>query len=638
MQAREQTGMNDSTPKLFNHGRENWGTKIGVILAVAGSAVGLGNFLRFPGQAVNNGGGAFMIPYIVSLLLLGIPICWCEWTMGRLGGRRGVNNPPGILAAIWDHPLARFVGALQLMLPVVIYMYYVFVESWCLFYAIKFFGGAFSDLFAEATAAARGHDATVNSVVGASADFFGKHCGLGQNGSVFSVLREGSFSLMLGCVIVSFAANFYLIYRGVARGIEAFCKIAMPLLIGCALVILVRVLTLPNISAGLGFMWNPDWAMLAEPSVWLAAAGQIFFSLSLGFGLILTYASYLRPDDDVVLSGLSATSANEFCEVVLAGLIVVPTAFLFLGPENAKGSTFGLGFVTLPSIMHFMPAGRFFGGLWFGLLWLAALTSSLSMLQPAIAFLEQGFGLRRRGSVAVLGLITILGALPIMYFSKNAVALDHADFWVSQLMIYICATGQVLIFGWVLGARRGVDEAHRGAELRLPPGFGFVIRYVTPTFLIVVFVAWVYVHAPGYVNSMNPSLQGSAAYRAVFEQAAYKKLGREWLGLAEDADVPARDKLDEHQADMVARRQAELLGPITEAPPASLPDWLCAIEPAAAAAKKDARTQAAIARGVFIGLVLLLVATVLLSHVAYRRRFARIIEEYRSTEYEESKA
>ncbi len=622
--------MSEPTPLLNSDDRENWSSRIGVVLAVAGSAVGLGNFLRFPGVAVNNGAGAFMIPYIVSFLVLGIPICWCEWTMGRLGGRRGVNSPPGILTAIWDHPSSRFIGALQLMLPVVIYMYYVFVEAWCLFYAIKFFGGAFDDLFAQATAGATGHDAVVKKVVGASNDYFDNACGLTAHGSVFSLT-----SIMLGCVALSFGANFYLIYRGVTRGIEAFCKVAMPLLIGCAVLILIRVLTLPGISMGLGFMWNPDWPKLADPSVWVAAAGQIFFSLSLGFGLILTYASYLRPDDDVVLSGLSATSTNELCEVVLAGLIVVPTAFLFLGPENAKGSTFGLGFVTLPSIMHFMPGGRWFGGMWFGLLWLAALTSSLSMLQPAIAFLEQGFGFRRKGSVLVLGTVTVAGALPIMYFSKKAVALDHADFWVNQLMIYIGATGQVLIFGWALGTRRGVAEARRGAELGLPPGYSFVIRYVTPTFLVVVFVSWVGMYAPDYVRGMMPGRQGQLAYRAVYEGAAYEKLGRQWLDLAEDADLPARDDLEAPQRDLLAERLDGLLGPSPGIDAKALPNWLRALDTKASEMREEAHSQAAIARGVFVSLALLLGATVVLSQVAYRRRFAQTIAAHRDGEAEE---
>ncbi|MBN1342708.1 MAG: sodium-dependent transporter [Phycisphaerae bacterium] len=620
--------MTEPIPRLRTEDRENWGSKLGVVLAVAGSAVGLGNFLRFPGQAVNNGAGAFMVPYIISFLLLGIPICWCEWTMGRLGGRRGMNSPPGVLSAVWNHPIARFIGALQLMLPVVIYMYYVFVESWCLYYSAQFFTGAFDDLFANATAADASHADVVTGVVGASGAFFADSCGLGQHGRVFT--QSGLW--MLCCVAISFGANFALIYRGVTRGIEAFCKVAMPLLILCALIILVRVLTLPNISAGLGFMWNPDWPRLADPSVWLAAAGQIFFSLSLGFGLILTYASYLRAHDDVVLSGLSASSANEFCEVVLAGLIVVPTAFLFLGPENAKGSTFGLGFITLPSIMHFMPGGRWFGGLWFGLLWLAALTSSLSMLQPAIAFLEQGFGLRRRASVAVLGLVTLAGALPIMYFTKDAVALDHADFWVSQLMIYIAATGQVLIFGWVLGTRNGIDEATRGAELALPPGFAFIIKYITPSFLIIVFVAWVYTHAPDYVRGMMPSIQGPKAARAVYEAAAYDKLGRQWLRIAPDADLPAQADLDTAAAETVTARLAELLGSSPHPATDQLPDWLLRVRQKAEESRTNAEEQASIARAVFVCLVLFLIVTVALSQLTYRRRMASIIAHHVSQE------
>ncbi|MEE9293598.1 MAG: sodium-dependent transporter, partial [Phycisphaerae bacterium] len=391
--------------------REHWGSKMGVILAVAGSAVGLGNFLRFPGQAVNNGGGAFMIPYLVSFLVLGIPICWCEWTMGRLGGRYGQNNGPGIIYALWRRGPAKAIGALTLFVPVVVYMYYVFIEAWCLHYAVAFFSGGFSELFSGAITDTGDNTSEIDAIVSAAGSFFAESVSSKNNGGIF----QGN---MLWYVLVCFVVNFVIIYRGVTRGIETFCKVAMPLLVLCACIILVRVLTLPGISSGLGFMWNPQWEKLADPQVWLAAAGQIFFTLSVGFGLILCYSSYLRPDDDVVLTSLSASSTNEFCEVVLGGLIVVPTAFLFLGAENASGSTFGLGFVTIPAIMHFMPGGSFFGGMWFGLLFLAAVTSSVSMLQPAIAFLEDGFGLKRTGSVLLLGIVTALGALAPIYFTR----------------------------------------------------------------------------------------------------------------------------------------------------------------------------------------------------------------------------
>ncbi|MCK4342088.1 MAG: sodium-dependent transporter [Phycisphaerae bacterium] len=501
----------DALPELPK--KENWGSKLGVVLAVSGSAVGLGNFLRFPGQAVNNGGGAFMIPYIISFLVLGIPIAWCEWTMGRLGGRFGQNSAPGIMYAIWRRTPAKFLGAISLLIPIAIYMYYILLEAWCLDYCIFFVQGGFSELFAAVTENVSGHEKEVAAVVSATKDHQSETWGTSSHGALF----EGGRTVWL--VLTCFLVNFFIIYQGVVRGIEKFCKWAMPLLILCAIIILVRVLTLPNITTGLGFMWNPQWEKLLNPQVWLAASGQIFFSLSVGFGLILCYSSYLRKNDDVVLSALSASSTNEFCEVILAGLIVVPTAFLFLGAENAKGGTFELGFVTVPAIMHYMPLGHWFGAMWFGLLFLAAVTSSLSMLQPAIAFLEDGFGLGRRASVGILGIVTALGAGLTMTFSRGSVALDHTDFWCNLCMI-IAASGLVIIFGWVIGAKRGVKEMNRGADFHVPRFMAIMIRYITPAFLIIILGAWTYNNLPDYLAGMNPAKQGPLAAEQVASAAA----------------------------------------------------------------------------------------------------------------------
>ncbi len=579
--------------------REHWGSKFGVILAVAGSAVGLGNFLRFPGQAVNNGGGAFMIPYIVSFLILGIPICWCEWTMGRLGGRFGQNNGPGVMFALWRRGPAKGIGALTLFIPVVVYMYYVFVEAWCLQYAVHFFRGGFAELFGTALAEASGETTDVEAIVGASGAYFGESVGMANNGDVF---RKGN---MVWMVLICFAVNFVIIYKGVTRGIETFCKVAMPMLLVCACIILVRVLTLDGISSGLGFMWNPKWESLADPQVWLAAAGQIFFTLSVGFGLILCYSSYLRKDDDVVLTSLSASSTNEFCEVVLGGMIVVPTAFLFLGAENAAGTTFGLGFVTLPAIMHFMPGGSFFGGMWFGLLFLAAVTSSLSMLQPAIAFLEDGFGLKRTASVLLLGVITAIGAIVPMYFTHGLVGLDHTDFWCNFMMI-IAATAQVLLFGWVIGAERGCREANRGADVKLPSFMPFVLRYVTPTFLLVVLGAWAFTNAPGYIDGMRPALRGVEAARGVYEPVI--------------ADHFSEENLGEEQ---IEARSEAILG--ADADPNQLPEWLAPHAEEAGKARTAAEADANAARWVFIGLVLFYGLLLGLTDIACRNRIGRNI-------------
>jgi len=312
-----------------------------------------------------------------------------------------------------------------------------------------------------------------------------------------------------------------------------------------ALVILARVMTLgapdaakphDNVYNGLGYMWNPSkvqvvptapdstikprdvvgaaaiaeaekevaasngaltiktispWSQLLNPALWLAAAGQIFFSLSVGFGVIIVYASYLTKKDDVVLSGLTASSANEFCEVALGGLITVPAAVAFLGLASVAGQgTFGLGFTVLPLVFAKMPFGAFFGGAFFFMLFLAAITSSISMLQPGIAFLEESLNVGRKVSVALLGLITTFGAGFVVYFTAGLKALDTLDFWIGTLMLFVLATVQIIVFGWHWGIERGFKEMHQGAAIRVPGFFRPIIRYVCPAFLLFIFAMW----------------------------------------------------------------------------------------------------------------------------------------------------
>ncbi len=458
---------------------------MGVILAVTGSAVGLGNFLRFPGKAAQYDGGAFMIPYFIAFVLLGLPLAWAEWSMGRYGGVRGFNSCPGIFRLLWRNKLSPFLGLFGLIVPVMIYMYYVFIESWCLGYAWKYLTGQM----------ALGTDPSTYG------EFFVKFTGIAGDGSLFQAGQHSVLIFLLICV----ALNFFLIYRGISRGIERFCLWAMPLLVLIALVIAVRVLTLGtpdpsrpelNVLNGLGHMWNPSTPerslleALLQPRMWLEAAGQIFFTLSVGFGVIITYASYLKRDDDIALSSTTAAAGNEFCEVSLGGMITIPAAFIFVGSAALTEGTFGLGFNILPLVFEQMPAGQIFGFLFFFLLFLAAVTSSLSMLQPAIAFLEEGLGLDRRGSVAILGFITLIGTGVVVYFSGKAFALEVFDFWVGTFCMYVLALIQTLMFGWCLGTKKGCEELRRGAEMRIPGWFPFVIRYISPAYLLVIFVAW----------------------------------------------------------------------------------------------------------------------------------------------------
>jgi SNF family Na+-dependent transporter len=255
---------------------------------------------------------------------------------------------------------------------------------------------------------------------------------------------------------------------------------------------------------------------LKKPQLWLAAAGQIFFSLSVGFGVILTYASYLSKKDDVVLSGFSATSANEFFEVGLGGLITLPAAFAFLGVAGVAGmGTFALGFNVLPLVFAQMPFGAAFGFAFFFLLFLAAITSSISMLQPGIAFLEEALDIGRRQSVAILGAITAGGAAFVVYFSKDLKALDTLDFWVGTFLIFVLATVQIVIFSWVYGVRRGIEQAEVGAAVRIPRIFIPVMKVATPLFLITIFALWVLVNVFG-VNFGGGEPEFSSYVRDLF--------------------------------------------------------------------------------------------------------------------------
>ena len=374
---------------------EQWGTRLGVILAVSGSAVGLGNFLRFPGQAAQNGGGAFMIPYFCALLLLGIPIGWAEWTMGRYGGQKGFHSGPAILGVFGGRSPGRYFGAISVLIPLAVSYYYIYVESWCLAYFWKYLTGG---LGIDPTA-------PVAAQVETSSRFFHEFVGSAANG-----VLEAGHGTTIFFFALTVAVNLFLVYRGLNKGIEKFVTWAMPLMAVCALVVLVRVLTLGtpdpamperNVLAGLGYMWNPDFAALTNFQTWLAAAGQIFFTLSVGMGSIHCYAAYVKRDRDIALNAASAGWMNEFVEVILGGSLLIPIATAYLGLAAVKGATaggsgFSMGFLTLPSLFNnwgwFAPVA---GAMWFGLLFFAGITSSLAMGQPIMAFLADEFGAAR---------------------------------------------------------------------------------------------------------------------------------------------------------------------------------------------------------------------------------------------------
>ncbi|NJN64668.1 MAG: sodium-dependent transporter [Acidobacteria bacterium] len=451
--------------------REAWGSRIGMILATAGSAVGIGNLLRFPGQAANNGGGAFMIPYLLSLLLFGLPLMWIAWTIGRMGGRWGHGTTPGMFDRIVGQSWAKYAGVIGVALPLVFILYYTYIEAWCLAYSWYSLTGAYADPAIDLNV------------------FFHEFVGDATTRHYFS-----GHGAALTFLAISVALNVWVLYRGVVRGIELVAKIAIPLLLLFCIALGVWVLSLGgDVYRGLDFLWKPDFSRLFDYHIWLAAAGQIFFTLSLGYGCLECFASYAKQDDDIVLTGLTASSINEFVEVIFGSLIAIPAAAFYFGPERiteiASSGTFSIGMVSMPEIFRGMGTIEVLGSIWFLLLFFAAFTSSVGVAQPVMAFLQDEARVSRGRAALVLLAAWGLGSLPVVYYYKYG-GLDEMDFWAGTLGLVVFAMIEAFLFAWVLGIDRAWAELHRGAHLDVPRVFRFVMRWITPFALLLIFLGW----------------------------------------------------------------------------------------------------------------------------------------------------
>ncbi|MBQ9813421.1 MAG: hypothetical protein IJM54_08915 [Thermoguttaceae bacterium] len=532
-----------------NRQKEHWGSRIGVVIAVAGGAVGLGNFLRFPGQVVNYGGGAFMIPYLLSFLFIAIPLASSEWALGRCGGRLGYHSPFGIYYAVSNK--SRFwgiCGGLTGLTPLVISMYYIFVEAWCLLYALQYLGGLMqiyglgfsllNEVKPGLQLSSEEYGALFESFTGMTGD---------------GLLFKSAVSPLALVTLVCAAANFYLIYRGVSKGIERFSKIVAPLVLLCSLIVIARILTLGNPTGtpgqslidGLGFMWNPTREVVTEsgdvvrtsvldslsnPEVWLAATAQLFFTVSICLGATCSYASYVKPNEDIALSSVTATAANEFCEVVLGGLMAIPPAVMFLGIQSADkfGSTFSLGFVALPNVFGQMPAGQFFGFLFFTLLFCAAITSSMSIIQPTLALFQDSLRLSRTVGVLLVCLVVLSGTAFVCWFTKDLAALDAFDFWLANFAPFLGGILQTILIVYVWKLSNLQKEWDGGAIVKLPRFVGPILKYVSLPYLVLIFAFWCYKNLKGRIADVanNDVAQYSLVFIAVL---AFGLLALSWF-------------------------------------------------------------------------------------------------------------
>ena len=465
------------------------------MLALAGNAIGLGNFLRFPGQAAANGGGAFIIPYFLALVFIGMPLLWAECAIGRFGGRYGHGHTAGMLHRLWPHPASKYIGVLGVFIPFTVALYYIPITSWCLAFSWFSLTGSYEGLL------------TRPEMSGFLQGF---------QGWVTNEHFSGRGALYL-FFFLTLAINLVVLSGGIARGIERLAKIALPGLFFLAVILVIRVLTLeappgagPDQTplAGLGFVWNPRLDALGEPRVWLAAAGQVFFTLSVGWGIVHTYTSYLRENDDIALTGLSMASLNEFAEVVLGGTIAITAAVVFFGvtaTQEIAQSTFDLGFQTMAIIFQKLPLGNILGALWFLLLFFAGLTSAVAITQPAIALIQEGLRVTRTRAVIFVGIALLVLSQPTLLLQGT---LDELDFWAGTFFLLVFGLCEALIFSWGFGMERGWAEITRGARLQVPAIVRPVLQYVTPLFLALILA--------GFALDTLPKILGQSAGLSVW--------------------------------------------------------------------------------------------------------------------------
>jgi len=454
--------------------KEAWGSRVGLILAMAGNAVGLGNFLRFPVQAVQNGGGAFIIPYLVSFLLMGIPLLWVEWAMGRFGGRYGDHSTPFILDNMTKKKLWKYFGVFGIFTNIGVMAYYTYIESWTLTYTIKSLKGDFLGMDL----------ASVGQVFDTYIDI---------NGGVnFPVLALGAFILTL-------VINIYILSKGLSGGIEKVAKIAMPILIGFGVLLAIMAITMGDTGrcadcdshVGLNFLWEPDYSSLKNPMVWLAAAGQIFFTLSVGMGTIQCYSSYVKQKDDIALNAMSAGWMNGFVEIVLGASVVIPIAVGYLGLDWVKENAgFDMAFKTMPYLFDQWGGvlAVIAGVAWFGLLFFAGITSSLAMGTPWMGFVQDEFNWSRKKAAWTLGVILFVLALPTIFFYEYGVFGEY-DYWTGTVSLVIFALAEVILFGWVFGMDKGWKEITHASDMNVPRIYNPIIKFVTPLFISIIFLA-----------------------------------------------------------------------------------------------------------------------------------------------------
>ena len=448
--------MNDNLRE--NAERGAFSGKIGYVLATAGSAVGLGNIWRFPYLAARYGGGIFLLVYLVLALTFGYTLMMSESTMGRLTGK----SPVGAFSALSKRGIAKAGGWINAVIPMLILPYYSVIGGWVCKYLFEYLRG--------------------NVAGTAQDDFFG--------GFITSAADAELW------FIVFAALTLVVIVAGVENGVEKVSKIMMPILVLLAMIVAVYSMTRPGAAAGIKYFLVPDFSHFSWMTV-VAALGQMFYSLSIAMGILITYGSYMKKDVDIE----KATHQVIFFDsgiAVLAGLMIIPAVFAFSGGDPSmlnKGP--GLMFVTIPKVFESMGLGREVGILFFVLVLFAALTSAISLAETCASTFQDELGMGRTKATGLVAIImVVLGSLSSLGYSGLSFVrifgmeiLDFFDFLTNSLMMPVAAFATCIFVVKAVGLDNISKEVKLSSKFRFEGMYRVFIRSVAPIFVVVILLS-----------------------------------------------------------------------------------------------------------------------------------------------------
>lgn len=443
--------------------RENWGSKAGFVLAAAGSAIGLGNIWKFPYIAGENGGASFVLVYLICIAVIGLPVLIAEILIGRTTHR----NPVGAFYKLSNSKFWASIGGMGVIAGFLILSFYAIIAGWSIGYIVEAINGNFF-LWPEPAASADHFKSLVSDT--------------------FWIIGYTAFFMILTMVIV---------FSGVQKGIERASKIMMPILFILLVILMIRGLTLEGASKGLDFLWNPDWSKITANTI-LLALGHAFFTLSLGMGAMLTYGSYMSDKDSIPSAALQIVVLDTLIALI-AGIAIFTSVFA-VGLDPAAGP--GLIFHTLPGVFSKMPGGYIFSILFFISLTIAALTSSISLLEVVVSFFVDELKWKRHMAAVVLSiLIFALGIPSALSFNilsdVKIFGLDFfelVDFIASNILLPLGGLLISIFVAWVWGYEKVIPNLRKGTEnfidnhRQMVTGWKIFLKYFAPVLIFLVFL------------------------------------------------------------------------------------------------------------------------------------------------------